>query len=149
LDDHNPAVRLEACRALYVYGRLQAESRRVVPAMARLVREEKGTYRLDALGYLTMMRGVPKDLEPTLRGILDDNDANERIMARQALIQLGIPDPERDAIIRAMLASSNNTERLAAARSLIDLGKPELAISALKDVAGGADRGARERALER
>ncbi len=143
LDDPNPSVRLEACRALDVYGRLQADSRRVVPAMARLVREEKGTYRRDALGYLKRMRRIPKDLESILRGLLVDNDANERIMARQALIQLGIPEQERDAIIRTMLASSNSTERLAAAESLIDLGKPEPAISIIRDVAGGADRAAR------
>ena len=41
LDDASPAVRLEACRALYVYGQLP----RAVPALMRLVREEKGIYR--------------------------------------------------------------------------------------------------------
>jgi len=148
LDDPNTAVRLEACRALFVYGRLQTEARRVVPAMARIVREETGTYRLDALGYLSRMKSVPKDLEPTLRGLLNVSDANERIMARQALIQLGIPDQERDAIIQAMLASSTHNERLAAAGSLIELGKPELAISTIRDVAGGTDKGTRVRSLK-
>ena len=67
LEDPRPAVRLEACRAFLVYGRLQKESRRIVPAMARLVREETGTHRRSALGYLLMIKTIPKDLEPVLR----------------------------------------------------------------------------------
>jgi HEAT repeat protein len=146
LDDSQPAVALEACRALYSYGRLQAESRRVVPAMARLVRAKEGTYRQDALGYLMFIRSVPRDLESTLRGLLDHVSVPERIMARRALIQLGIPDQERDAIIRSMLTSTNNTERMAAAYLLVDFGKPVPAISSVKDVAEGADSAMRERA---
>jgi HEAT repeats len=42
LDDPSPAVRLEACRAFYVYGRLP----QAVPALARLVREEKTAIRV-------------------------------------------------------------------------------------------------------
>ena len=83
LEDPKPAVRLEACRALYVYGRLQAESGRVVPAMVRLIREETGTYRRDALMYLTMIKSVPSDLEPILRALLTSRLSAERVAARQ------------------------------------------------------------------
>ena len=67
LEDPRPSVRLEACRAFLVFGRLQKESRQIVPAMARLVREERGIHRRGALGYLLMIKTIPKDLEPVLR----------------------------------------------------------------------------------
>ena len=55
LDDPKPAVRLEAARALYVLG----QGRRAVPALARLVREETGSYRTGALGWLKSMKNHP------------------------------------------------------------------------------------------
>jgi HEAT repeat protein len=136
LEDPKPAVRLEACRALYVYGQLP----RAVPALARLVREEEGNHRLGALGFLMAGKTIPKDLEPTLRTMLKSEYVWERIWTGQALIQLGIPEQERDAIIRAMLESSMSAERLAAANLWIHVGKPENAIPALKDLADRGDR---------
>jgi HEAT repeat protein len=136
LDDPKPAVRLEACRALYVYGQLP----RAVPALARLVCEEEGTLRQGAVGFLLAGKTIPRDLEPTLRRMLKSESVWERIWAVQALIQLGIPDRERDAIIKAMLGSPRSAERLAAARSLIQLGKPEATIPTLQDVAARGDR---------
>ena len=47
LEDPAPAVRLEAARALYVFRELDTEAKHLVLAMARLIREESGTYRLD------------------------------------------------------------------------------------------------------
>jgi HEAT repeat protein len=135
LDDPMPAVRLEACRALLVYGRLKKESPRVIPALARMVREEQGNHRLGALGYLVEIKTIPKDLEPTLRALLQSEYIWERILTARALLLLGIPDRDRDAIIKTMLASPRSAERLAAARILLELGKPEPAITALKDLA--------------
>ena len=139
LDDPKPPVRLEACRALCVYRVLQAQSQRVVPAMVRLIREENGTYRLQALMYLMMIKTIPKDLEPILRTMLTSDIAVERIDARKALILLGIADQERDAMIKSMLESPHLNERLAAAQLLIELGKPEMAIPALNDLVASGD----------
>jgi HEAT repeat protein len=136
LDDPKPAVRLEACRALYVYGRLP----RAVPALARLVREEQGTHRQGALGFLLAGQTIPRDLEPSLRTMLKSEHVWERIWAGHALIRLGVPDRESNAIIKTMLESPRSAERLAAARSLIQLGKPEAAIPTLQDVAARGER---------
>lgn len=144
LDDPSPAVRLEACRAFYVYGRLP----QAVPALARLVREEKGTYRQGGLGFLLQCGTIPEDLEPRLREMMRSDILWERIWARQAVIRLGIPEQERKAIIQAMLDSPNPAERLAVAKSLLDLGKPTMAIAALKDAAVKGDPGTRERAVQ-
>jgi HEAT repeat protein len=146
LDDPKPAVRIEACRALYTYGRLHSESQRVVPAMSRLIREEEGTHRLAALGYLMMIKSIPKDLEPSLRALLTSDNPAERILVRQALIQFGISDQERDGMIKSMLESSHLTERLAAADLLIQIGKPEMAIPALKDLIASENNEIRARA---
>lgn len=67
LEDPKPAVRLEACRALHVFRHLNAEAKRVVPVLVRLIQEEEGTHRQIALHYLITMQTVPRDLEPTLR----------------------------------------------------------------------------------
>jgi HEAT repeat protein len=136
LDDPKPAVRLEACRALYVYGQLP----RAVPALARLAREEEGTLRQGAVGFLLAGKAIPRDLEPTLRTLLKSEYVWERIWAGEALIRLGVPDRERDAIIKTMLEGPRSAERLAAARFLIQLGKPEGAIPTLQDVAARGDR---------
>ncbi len=144
LDDPSPAVRLEACRAFYVYGRLP----QAVPALARLVREEKGTYRQGGLGFLLQGGTIPKDLEPRLREMMGSENPWERIQARQAMIRIGIPDGERQAIIQAMLDSPNPAERLAVAQTLLELGKPTMAIAALKDAAVKGDPGTRERAVQ-
>ncbi len=132
LDDAKPSIRLEDCRALSVQGRLQANSTLVVPAMVRLIREEIGTYRLEAVGYLMIMKTVPGELEPDLRALLSSRIPDERIAARQALFLLGIPEPERDAMIKSMLESTHPNERFVAASILIELGKPEMAIPVLK-----------------
>ncbi len=136
LDDPRPAVRLEAGRALYVYGELS----RAVPALARLVREEEGTLRRDAAGFLLVGRAIPRDFAPTLRILLRSEDVWERIWAGEALIRLGVPDREREAIIKTMLSGLRSPERLAAARFLIQLGKPEAAFPTLQDVASRGDR---------
>jgi HEAT repeat protein len=146
LDDPKPAVRLEACRALYVYKRLQADSRRVIPAMVRMIREETGTYRLGALGYLTMMKMVPTELEPTLRTLMKSEIPVERISARRALIILGIRDAERDAMIKSMLESNHLNERLAGADLLIQMGNYRMAIAALKDLIATEDIAMRSQA---
>ena len=110
LDDPKlAAVRLESRRALlYVFG----QSPRAVPAaQARPgAREQEGTHRLGALGFLMAGKTIPKDLEPTLRAILKSDYVWERIWSRRALIQLGIPDPERDAMIKGMVESPDNAE---------------------------------------
>ena len=54
---------------------------------------------------------------------------------RQALMQLGIPDRERDAMIKAMVESSQNVERLEAARPLVQLGRSEQAVPVLREIA--------------
>ncbi len=131
LDDPKPAVRLEAGRALYVLG----QGSRAVPALARLVREEKGNHRLGALGWLKAMRTIPADLAPTLRVMITSDYVWERIWARQALMQLGIPDRERDAMIKAMVESSQNAERLEGARLLVQLGRSEQAVPILREIA--------------
>jgi HEAT repeat protein len=139
LDDPDPAVRLEAGRALYVLG----QGSKGVPALARLVREETGNHRLGGLGFLMAMKTIPADLEPTLRTMLTSDYVWERIWALQALIQLGIPAHERDAMTRAMLKSSHNSERLEGARLLVQLGQAEQAIPVLEEIAthgSNADR---------
>ena len=139
LDDPKPAVRLEAGRALYVLG----QGSRGVPALARLVREETGGEGLGALGFLMRMKTIPADLEPTLRTMLTSDYVWERIWARQALILLGIPARERDAMIKAMLESLHNSERLEGARLLVQLGQSEQAITVLQEIAtrgSNADR---------
>jgi HEAT repeats len=146
LEDPKPAVRLEACRALYAYGHLEIDSQRVIPAMSRLIREEEGAHRLGALGYLTMMKTIPKDLEPALRELLNSKIPDERIFVRRALIVLGVPEQERDAMIKSMLESQHLTERLAAADLLIQIGKPEMAIPALKDLIASENNEIRARA---
>jgi FimV-like protein len=137
---------LEACRALYAHRRLQSESQRVVPAMLRVIREEIGTYRLDALGYLMAIRAIPGDLEPLLRTLLKSHIPVERIEARRALIQVGISDSERDAMIKSMLESLHLDERLATAPLLIEFGKRELAIAVLEDLVASDDIAIRARA---
>jgi HEAT repeat protein len=144
LDDPSPAVRLEACRAFYVYGRLP----QAVHAMARLVREEKGTYRQGALGFLLQGGPIPKDLEPRLRELMRSENLWERISARQTMIRLGISAQEREAIIQTMLDSPDPAERLAVAHSLIQLCKPTTAIAALKYAAVKGDQGTSERAVQ-
>ncbi len=125
--------------ALYVYGQLP----RSVPALMRLVREEKGIYRQGGLGFLLVGKTIPKELEPTLRAMLEGENALERSMARRALIQMGVTERERDDLIRAMLESPQGAERLAAAQVLMDLGKPLMGVSAMKDLAARDDSGAR------
>jgi HEAT repeat protein len=146
LDDPKPVVRLEAARALQVFGRMKAESKRLVPAMVRLIREETGVYRLGAIGYLTMIDTIPPELEPALRALSKSEIPDERIAARKALIVLGIPDQERDAMIKAMLGSQHLNERLTAAYILIQLGKREMAINALKSLVESNDITIRARA---
>ncbi len=137
LEDPKPQVRLEAGRALYVFG----QGRRSLPAMARLVREENGSLRMGALGWLIMARTIPKDLEPDLRKMAKGDYVWERIWARRALVQLGIPDRERAAMIEAALQSSSGAERLDAAESLIKLGKGHTAIPVLRQLATSGDKG--------
>ena len=146
LDDATPTVRLEACRAFFVLGRLQANETNVVPAMVRLVREEIGTYRLEAMGYLMMMNMVPRELEPDLRALLSSRIPDERISSRRALILLGVPDQERDVFIKSMIESTHPNERFVAASILIELGKPEMAISALNALIASDDTAMRSRA---
>jgi HEAT repeat protein len=144
LDDPKPPVRLEAARALKIYGRLGVDAQHIMPAMARLIREETGTYRLDALYYLNMNQMVPKDLEPTLRGLLKANIPNERIQAKLALILLGLSDEEHDAMIKSMLESPELNERLVVSDFLIQLGMRETGIRALKDLARSDDSAIRD-----
>jgi HEAT repeat protein len=134
LDDPKPAVRLEAARALYIFGRMQAESKRLVPAMVRLIREETGIYRLGGINYLTMIDMIPPELEPTLRALSRSELPDERISARKALILLGIPNQERDAMFKAMLESPHPNERLTAAHFLIQIGKRDMGMNALKSL---------------
>jgi HEAT repeat protein len=139
LDDPKPAVRLEAGRALYVLG----QGSKGVPALARLVREETGIYRLGGLGFLMAMKTIPADLEPTLHTMLTSDYVWERIWARQALIHLGIPAQERDAMMKAMLGSLHDSERLEGARLLVQFGQAEQAIPVLEEIAthgSNADR---------
>jgi HEAT repeat protein len=146
LDDAKPSVRLLAARALDVYGLLKAEAKHFVPAMARLIREETGIYRLDALYFLNMHKMVPEDLEPTLRGLLTANIPNERIQAKLALILLGVSDQDHDAMIKSMLESPHLEERLAVGDFLVQLGMREMGIQALKNLAQSDDPGIRARA---
>jgi HEAT repeat protein len=131
LNDPKPAVRLEAGRALYVLG----QGTRAVPALARLVREETGSHRLGALGWLKSMKTIPPDLEPTLRAMMTSDYVWERISARQALMQLGIPDRERDAMIEVTIKSMQNAERLEGAQLLVQLGRFEQAGPVLREIA--------------
>ena len=144
LNDPKPNVRLEAARALYFYGRWKAEARHIVPAMARLVREETGIYRLDALYHLNTNMVVPEDLEPTLRRLLNASVQNERIQAKLALILLSVSDQERDAMIKSMLESPHLDERLKVADFLVQLGMREMGIRALNDLAQSDDPGIRD-----
>ena len=114
--------------------------------MARLVREENGSLRMGALGWLIMAKTIPKDLEPILRGMVTSDYVRERISARRALFQLGIPDRERAAMIDAALQSSFGAERLDAAESLIKLGKRDTAIPVLRQLATSGDKATRARA---
>jgi HEAT repeat protein len=131
LNDPKPAVRLEAVRALYVLG----QGTRAVPALARLMREETGSHRLGALGWLKTMKTIPPDLEPTLRAIMTSDLVRERISARQALMQLGISDRERDEMIEVMLKSLHNAERFEGAQLLVQLGRFEQAGPVLREIA--------------
>jgi HEAT repeat protein len=131
LDDRKPAVRLEAGRALYVLG----QGSKGVPALTRLVREETGNHRLGGLGFLMAMKTIPADLEPTLRTMLTSDYVWERIWVRQALVHIGIPAHERDAMMQAMLESLHNSERLEGARLLIQFGQAEQAIAVLEEIA--------------
>ena len=140
LDDPKPAVRLEACRALYVFGQLP----RAVPALARLVREEEGTHRVGGVGFLIVSKTIPKDLEPYLRAMLKNEDTNESHWARQALILLGIPDQERDAMLKPMLESPDSSERIAAVDLLFQVGKPERAIPVLEEMAARGSQANRQ-----
>jgi HEAT repeat protein len=88
LDDPVPIVRLAACQALDAHG----QGQRAVPALARLVREGKGSLRLRALDQLMAMQAIPPDLEPTLRAMLESERDRDRLGASKALIQLGHPD---------------------------------------------------------
>lgn len=137
LDDPSPDVRLEAGRTLYMLG----QGSRAVPTLARLVREEKGNHRLGALGFLVGMKTISADLEPTLRAMLTSDYVWGRIWARQALIQLGVPDHERDAMIKTMLDSLQDSERLEGARLLVQLGQSEQAVPVLQEI---ATRGSKE-----
>ncbi len=143
LDDPKPSIRLEAARALDVYGLLKAEAKHFVPAMARLIREETGTHRLGALYFLNTNKMVPEDLEPTLRGLLSASIPNERIQAKLALILVGVSAGGRDAMIKSMLESLHLDERLAVADFIVSLGMREKGIRALKDLAQSDDPGIR------
>jgi HEAT repeats len=146
LDDSGPPVRLAAARALEEYGELNAHAKHIASTMARLIREETGVYRLDALYFLNKTKLVPDDMEPTLRGLLNANIPNERIQAKLALILIGVSDHERDAMIRSMLESSQLNERVAAADFLIQVGMRDKGIRALRDLAQSDDSGIRDRA---
>jgi hypothetical protein len=105
------------------------------------VREETGNHRFGSLGFLLAMKSIPADLEPTLRAMITSDYVWERIWARQALCQLGIPEDERDAMIMAMVKSPQSAERLEGSRMLIHLGRPQQAVPVLQEI---ADRGSKE-----
>jgi hypothetical protein len=115
--------------------------------MARLAREGKGNHRFGALGFLMAIKTIPPDLEPTLRGMLTSDDVWRRIWARQALIRLGMPDRERDAMIEAMLTSPEDAERIEGDRVLIQLDKPERAIPVLREIEFHRPQGIRAQAV--
>jgi HEAT repeat protein len=142
LDDPKPTVRLEAARALYVLG----EGKRAVPALGRMVREEKAGDRLGALGLLKALNAISAELEPTLRVMTTSEQFSERFSARRALIQLGIPDRERDELIDAMLKSSHDEERLEGAFHLLELGRSEQAAPILREIATRGSKVDRARA---
>jgi HEAT repeat protein len=142
LDDPNPEVRLEAGRALHVFG----QDLRSVPAMVRLVREEKGNLRLGALCWLELAKSIPKDLEPILREMVKSDNVTERISGRQALFRLAIPAHERDAMIDAALKSPFDVERIDAAYWMIKLRKRDRAIPVLQQIAASADKALAARA---
>jgi HEAT repeat protein len=142
LDDPKPAVRLEAARALYVLG----EGKRALPALARMVREEKSGDRLGALGWLKALNAISAELEPALRVMTTSEQFSECFSARQALIQLGIPDRERDEVIDAMLKSSHDAERLEGAFHLLELGRSEQAAPILREIAIRGSKADRARA---
>lgn len=75
--------------------------------------------------------------------MLEVEDPGGRIMVREALIVLGIPDREREMLIKSMLESPDISERFAVAYLLMQLGEPERAIPALKDLAGRGDKSTR------
>jgi HEAT repeat protein len=142
LDDPKPEVRLEAGRALYVF----RQGQRSVPAMAKLVREERGALRMGALGWLILAKNVPKDLEPIVREMLKTDNVSERIWVRRALFMLGITDRERTALIHAMLEGPEPAERLEAAELLIKLGNPNGAIPVLRELANSGTKAISARA---
>jgi HEAT repeat protein len=142
LDDPKPAVRIEACRALYMLG----EGKRAVPALARMVREEKAGDRLGALGWLKTLNAISAELEPALRVMTTSEQFSECFSARRALIQLGIPDRERDEVIDAMLKSSHDEERLEGAFHLLELGRSEQAAPILREIATRGSKVDRARA---
>jgi hypothetical protein len=144
LEDPKPPVRLEAARALTIFGRLEAEAKHIVPAMARLIREGTGAHRLDALYYLNSNMVVPADLEPTLRRLLNASVPNERIQAKLSLILLSASDQERDAMIKSLMESPQLNERLVVGDFLIRLGMREVGIRALKDLARSDDSAIRD-----
>ncbi len=142
LDDRKPEVRLEAGRALYVFGQAQ----RSVTAMARMVREEEGSLRMGALGWLIMAKSVPKDLERILRKMVITEDVGERIWVRRALFQIGIPERDRAAMIDAELHSLFAAERFDATDSLIKMGKGHSAVPVLTQLAASTDKATAARA---
>jgi HEAT repeat protein len=141
LDDPSAAVRLEAARALYVIGRgeLAAE------ALARLVREEQGAYRLGALGFLQTLGIMPAELEPTLRAMSVGPHAMERLQAAVALIALGKVEVAKP-VLREMLEAGAPWDRLRAAEVLIGLGESEAAITVLREISNTELSGASARA---
>jgi hypothetical protein len=68
-----------------------------------------------------LSKTIPTDLEPTLRAMLENENPFERDQARLALILLGTPEAERDAMIQAMVESRDNARCLAAANLLIQI----------------------------
>ena len=150
LDDPNPAVRMEACRSL----RVRVFAKRI-PAdrPCAVAPDSRGGGHLPSwcLGVSLADEVDPQGPRALLsRALLDSELPVEHILVRQVLIQLGIPDPERDAMLKSMLKSPDYAERFAAAELLIQLGKSDMAIPVLNDMAASgkkSTRGAAEKML--
>ena len=88
----------------------------------------------------------PPGTRPTLRVMITSDNVWERMLARQALMQLGVPDHERDEMIEVMLKSSAEPERLEGATLLAETGRSEQAILVLREIATRGSKEHRSRA---
>jgi HEAT repeat protein len=146
--DEDPFVRWGAARVLGRMAPRQAEA--VVPALAKLLKDDNRDVLVTALAALERYGPAAKDAVPALGEVVKgDGDAGVRLAAIKALLAVGTDARKARSELRAVLVGGDASVRAAAARALGRLGatEPE-SKEALRKALTDSDAGVREAASE-